>query len=64
MLFILNIIFTIIAGLGTIFLICRACYIIGFQKGCLRGIDGCRKIANNIFDTLKHENELGDDDEK
>ena len=63
MLFILDIIFTIIAGLITVFLICRTCYIIGFQKGCLRGIDSCRKITNYIFDAIKKE-ASGDDDEK
>ena len=64
MLFIMDIIFTIIAGLITICLICRACYIIGFRKGCLRGIDGCRKITNDIFDAIKKAEASGDDNEK
>ena len=64
MLFIMDIIFTIIAGLIAIGLICRACYIVGFRKGCLRGIDGCRKITNDIFDAMKKAELSGDDNEK
>lgn len=64
MLFIMDIVFTIIAGLVTVFLICRACYIIGFKKGCLRGVNECQKFTNDIFDALKKAEVSGDDNEK
>lgn len=64
MLFIMNIVFTIIAGLVMVFLICRACYIIGFKKGCLRGVNECQKITNDIFDAIKKTEGSGDNDEK
>ena len=52
---IMDIVFTIIAGLiaiiaGLIAIIMDIVFtIIGFRKGCLRGIDGCRKITKKIW---------------